>query len=57
MIVSRPKSIRSFSLSEEAYAGLKRLAKEVNVTGPRGKSVSSLIEAIGLGTIELKDPS
>lgn len=47
--------MRSVNLSDEAYAGLQMLSERMNIEGPHGKSVSSLIEAIGLGMLRVSE--
>lgn len=49
------KRMRSVNLSDEAYAGLQMLSERMNIEGPHGKSVSSLIEAIGLGMLRVSE--
>lgn len=47
------KKARTFSLSDAAYEGLKKLSREVDLEGPRGKNVSTLLEGLGLGILKL----
>ncbi|WP_416671274.1 hypothetical protein [Egbenema bharatensis] len=52
----QPKKTRAITVTEDGWRGFQALADGARGTGAKGLSASELVESLGRGTIDLRQP-